>query len=46
LRVPMKEFLKLSEDDHVIGVLYLGYADTNPDGSRAVPLEEKITWIR
>jgi len=46
LRLPMKEFLKLSEDDHVIGVLYLGYADTNPDGSRAVPLEEKITWIR
>lgn len=46
LRPPMKEFLKLAEDDHVIGVLYLGYADNNPKGSRGIPLEEKITWIR
>lgn len=46
LRLPMKEFLKLSEDDHLIGVLYLGYADINPDGSRTIPLEEKVTWIR
>ena len=46
LRAPMKEFLKLAEDDHMIGVLYLGYSDNNPDGSRSIPLEEKITWIR
>ena len=46
LRPPMKDFLKLREDDHLIGVLYLGYADTNPKGTRAIPLEEKITWIR
>jgi len=45
-RSPMKKFLKLGEDDHVIGVLYLGYADSNPDGSRSIPLEEKITWVR
>jgi nitroreductase len=46
LRPPMKEFLKLSEDDHVIGVLYLGYADNNPQGSRSIPLDEKITWVK
>ena len=46
LRPPMKEFLKLGEDDHVIGVLYLGYADINPEGNRTMPLEEKITWVR
>jgi nitroreductase len=46
LRPPMKEFLKLGEYDHVIGVLYLGYADYKPEGIRSTPLEEKITWIR
>lgn len=46
LRPPMKEFLKLGEDDHVVGVLYLGYSDKNPEGARSIPLEEKITWIR
>ncbi len=46
LRQPMKDFLKLGEDDHVIGVLYLGYADSNPEGNRSIPLEKKITWIR
>lgn len=46
LRPPMKELLSLGEDDHVISVLYLGYADRVPEGSRAIPLEEKINWIR
>jgi len=46
LRQPMKEFLKLDEDDHVIGVLYLGYADNTTEASRTVPLEEKITWVK
>lgn len=46
LRPPMKDFLNLGEDDHLIGVLYLGYADEYPGGSRTTPLEEKINWIR
>src|SRR6185312_14443705 len=46
LRQPMKEFLKLDEHDHVIGVLYLGYADNTTEASRTVPLEEKITWVK
>ena len=46
LRLPMKEFLNLGDDDHVIGVLYLGYSDTYSAGSRIIPLDEKIKWIR
>ena len=46
LRPPMKQFLNLGEDDHVIGVLYLGYADKQQAGTRTIPLEEKINWIR
>ena len=46
LRPPMKEFLNLGEDDHVIGVLYLGYTDGYSVGSRIIPLNEKIKWIR
>ena len=45
LRPPMKDFLDLGEDDHVVGILYLGYADIQPAGSRSIPLEEKIKWI-
>ena len=45
LRQPMKDFLGLGEDNHVIGILYLGYADIQPAGSRIIPLEEKIKWI-
>src|SRR6202000_2681964 len=33
---PMKEFLKLGEDDHLIGVLYLGYTDEHSKGSRII----------
>jgi nitroreductase len=46
LRPPMKDFLQLGEDDHLIGVLYLGYADTIPGGIRTVPLDEKVNWLR
>jgi nitroreductase len=45
LRPPMKNFLSLGEEDHVIGVLYLGYADIQREGSRVISLEEKIKWI-
>ncbi len=45
LRPPMKDFLSLDEDDHVIGILYFGYADEHTAGSRIIPLEEKIKWI-
>jgi nitroreductase len=46
LKPAMKEFLQLRDEDNVIGVLYLGYADQHPEGKRTVPLEEKVTWIK
>jgi nitroreductase len=42
----MKSFLKLGEEDVVLGILYLGYSDkTERTGKRMIPLEEKITWM-
>ena len=46
LKPQMKAFLNLKEEDHVIGVLYLGYADGYTPGSRTIPIVEKINWIR
>jgi len=40
----MKEFLGLNFDDKVMGLIYLGYADSSFEGKRVIPLEEKITW--
>ena len=45
LKQPMKDFLELGDEDQVIGILYLGYADQLAAGSRFTPLEEKIKWI-
>ncbi|MCJ8209068.1 nitroreductase [Mucilaginibacter sp. RS28] len=45
LKQPMKDFLQLGEEDHVLGVLYLGYADEKPEGRRKIPLEEKVKWV-
>ncbi|MBE7175481.1 MAG: nitroreductase [Mucilaginibacter polytrichastri] len=45
LKQPMKDFYGLEENDQVMGVLYLGYADAKPEGRRIVPLEEKINWV-
>jgi nitroreductase len=42
---PMKDFLGLGEHDQVAGVIYLGYADQHPAGSRKVPLDEKVKWL-
>ncbi|GAA3985504.1 nitroreductase family protein [Mucilaginibacter dorajii] len=46
LKPAMKEFLQLREEDQVMGVLYLGYADEHPEGKRTIPLETKIKWIK
>jgi nitroreductase len=41
----MKTYFGLKEDDHMIGLIYLGYADTLPkQGQRITPLQEKIEW--
>ena len=46
LKPAMKQFLNLRDEDEVMGVLYLGYADEYPAGIRKTPLSEKITWIQ
>ena len=41
----MKEYLGLSGEDVVMGLLYLGYSDKPlPPAKRNIPLQEKITW--
>jgi nitroreductase len=46
LKPTMKHFLQLRDEDQVIGVLYLGYADQHPEGKRNIPLESKIKWVK
>jgi nitroreductase len=45
LKPAMKAFLNLRDEDEVMGVLYLGYADEHPQGMRRVPLTEKVRWV-
>lgn len=46
LKPAFKDFLQLREEDQVMGVLYLGYADQNLEGKRTVPLENKVKWVK
>jgi len=46
LKPAMKAFLQLRDEDEVMGVLYLGYADEYPKGVRKVPLADKVSWIK
>ncbi len=41
----MKTYFNLNDEDHMIGLIYLGYADKAPKhGERIIPLKEKIDW--
>ena len=46
LKPALKDFLGFEEDDNVMGIIYLGYADEYPEGKRMIPIEEKISWIK
>ncbi|QEC74533.1 nitroreductase family protein [Mucilaginibacter ginsenosidivorax] len=46
LKPAFKDFLQLRDEDQVMGVLYLGYADQNPEGKRTIPLENKVKWVK
>jgi nitroreductase len=46
LKPAMKAFLQLRDEDEVMGVIYLGYADEYPKGIRRIPLVDKVTWIK
>lgn len=45
LKPSMKLWLDLREEDIVMGALYLGYSDVKKEGSRKVPLDEKMKWM-
>jgi len=45
LKPAMKHHFGLREEDHVLGLLYMGYTDVHPEGRRKIPLENKITWV-
>jgi nitroreductase len=44
LKPAFAKYFGLGEEDQVLGVLYLGYTDQQPEGKRNIPVEEKITW--
>ncbi|WP_214071900.1 nitroreductase [Mucilaginibacter sp. dw_454] len=44
LKPAMRTFLNLRDEDEVMGVVYLGYADEQPQGVRQIPLSEKVKW--
>jgi hypothetical protein len=41
----MKNFLKLQEEDLVLGIIYLGYSDKILTGRRNSPIHAKITYL-
>ena len=41
----MKTFLDIEPEDIVMGILFLGYADSTYNGERNIPLTEKVKWI-
>ncbi len=42
----MKELLHLRNEDVVMGMIYLGYTDTDHKGRRVIPLADKIKWSK
>lgn len=41
----MKMYLGLTENDLVMGLIYLGYTDERKEGNRKIPLTDKIIWV-
>ncbi len=46
LQPSMKKLLNLRDEDHVLGVLYLGYSDVTAPAKRNVPIQEKVLWTK
>lgn len=45
LKPAMKQYFNLREEDTMMGLLYMGYADgIDKTGKRAVPLQQKTEW--
>jgi nitroreductase len=41
----VKEFLGFAADQHILGFIYLGYADILPDPYTRPGFEDRVTWI-
>ncbi len=41
----MKMYLGLTENDLVMGLIYLGYSEEQKEGTRKIPLVDKIIWV-
>lgn len=41
----MKMYLGLTENDLVMGLIYLGYTEEQKEGTRKIPLTDKIIWV-
>lgn len=41
----MKMYLGLTENDLVMGLIYLGYSEEQKEGTRKIPLNDKIIWV-
>lgn len=46
LKTQFRDWLGFGEDDLVMGALYLGYSDKFSEGTRSVPIEQKIRWVK
>ena len=44
LKPAYAEHFGLGAEDSVLGVLFMGYTDNQPEGKRVTPIEEKIIW--
>jgi nitroreductase len=47
LQPAMRQEFRLGEEDRILGIVYLGYTDEPfKEGSRLIPLSEKIEWVK
>ncbi|MGB0885994.1 MAG: nitroreductase family protein [Chitinophagales bacterium] len=40
----MKKYLNITEEDKILGFLYVGKSDLKPKSKRFIPLEDKVIW--
>ncbi|HRP88518.1 MAG TPA: nitroreductase [Edaphocola sp.] len=41
----MKMYLGLDEEDLISGLIYFGHSDKKKEGTRKIPIEDKIIWV-
>jgi len=42
----MKETFGLSEQEQLVGFIYIGYPDVEPSAGKRAPLAEKVVWLK